>query len=83
MDCGEYVDLMTDYMEGDLAPAEKNLWEQHFDGCPHCSDFFHSFKSSLELIRYVEDQGCPLEVKRRLQKFMEARTNLKLDCGDA
>ena len=76
MDCGRYVDLMTEYMEGDLSAPDQKLWEKHFDDCGRCKDFFHSFESSLELVTYVKAQGCPLHVKQRLDKFLHEKLNL-------
>jgi predicted anti-sigma-YlaC factor YlaD len=77
MDCSNYVDLMTEYMEGDLSAPDQNLWEKHFDGCPNCKDFFRSFKSSVELINYVKTEGCPVPVRQRLEKVLQERLNIQ------
>lgn len=79
MDCSRYVDLMTEYMEGDLSPPDQQLWEKHFAGCSHCKDFFHSFESSLELVNYIKTQGCPLPVKQRLEKVLQERLNISTE----
>lgn len=76
MDCSKYVDLMTEYMEGDLSTPDQGLWEKHFNGCPNCNDFFRSFKSSIELVDYVKTEGCPDPVRRRLEKVLQERLNI-------
>lgn len=76
MECSRYVDLMTEYMEGDLSGPDQNLWEKHFNGCSNCKDFFHSFESSVELIKFVETEGCPLPVRQRLEKVLQERLNI-------
>jgi predicted anti-sigma-YlaC factor YlaD len=78
MDCEKYIELMTDYMEGDLAAPDQDLWEKHFNDCGNCKDFFRSFESSLELIHFIKTRGCPLPVRQRLEKVLRERLNL--DC---
>ena len=73
MTCRRYVDLMTEYMEGDLSDADQELWEAHFEGCPGCKTFFTGFKNSIELVNHLETQGCPTEVKKRVQSILAAR----------
>lgn len=71
--CENYVNLMSDYIEGDLSPSEREIFDQHFEGCQNCRDFFRSFKSSLELVTYLKEQPCPAEVKNRLDQIIKMK----------
>lgn len=76
MDCHQYIDLMTEYMEGDLNDAERAIWQKHFHDCPACADFFKSFESSVDLVQFVETKGCPSGVRKRLEGFLQERLNI-------
>lgn len=64
---------MSDYIDGDLPDEQKAVFDAHFKGCEKCRAFFMSFKSSLDLIEYLDDKPCPTEVKSRLEKLIESR----------
>jgi anti-sigma factor RsiW len=34
--CVEFVEIVTDYLEGALPVAERDRFERHFAACPHC-----------------------------------------------
>ena len=73
MTCQRYVDLMTEYMEDDLRPADREIWERHFHDCDGCRNFFTGFKNSLELTRYVEEKGVPEPVRERVERVLVER----------
>ena len=37
MMCRELVEVITDYLEGTISPAERARFEAHLAGCPHLS----------------------------------------------
>jgi len=73
MDCHTYIDLMTEYMEGDLSAEERELWERHFADCEGCKQFFESFRSSVQLVNYLKTQPAPPQVRQRLQNILDER----------
>lgn len=70
MNCREYVDLMTDYLEGELSQQKKDLWEKHFGDCPDCKRFFESFQSSLDIVEFLQTNTCPVSIKNRLEAIV-------------
>ena len=70
MKCQKYIALMSEYLEGEMKPDIRSLWEKHFDSCGECHDFFHSFKSSVELINYLKKEKCPDKIKARLEHMI-------------
>jgi anti-sigma factor RsiW len=37
--CNELVELVTDYMEGTLLPAQRARFEAHLTECPDCVEY--------------------------------------------
>ncbi|MCB1175843.1 MAG: zf-HC2 domain-containing protein [Leptospiraceae bacterium] len=70
MDCQEFVNLMSGFVDGDLVADQAADWQTHLDHCPDCSQFFQSFQSSRDIIRFLKSKPCPLEISRRLHDLV-------------
>ncbi len=44
MMCQELVEVITDYLEGTLSPADRARFEAHLAVCPHCSRYLEQFR---------------------------------------
>lgn len=54
--CKELVELVTDYLEGALAPAERVRFESHLDMCSGCAAYLEQFRTTIALTgRLAED----------------------------
>ena len=49
--CQQLVELVTDYLEGDLAPADRAAVEAHPAQCGHCTGYVEQVRRMLELTR--------------------------------
>ena len=47
--CQELVELVTDYLEGALAPADRRRFEDHLGECDGCSEYLSQFRRTIEL----------------------------------
>ena len=47
--CQQLVELVTDYLEGDLDLAQRAAVEQHLDACGHCTAYVQQVQRLLEL----------------------------------
>jgi anti-sigma factor RsiW len=56
--CRELVELVTDYLDGALPPAERTRLEAHVSACPAC-------------VAYVEQLRQLLRVARRLGRRLD------------
>ena len=70
MDCHEFVNLMSSYVDGDLALDRAAEWQQHFQHCPECGQFFKSFQSSRDMLRFLKKKPCPIEITKRLHSLV-------------
>jgi anti-sigma factor RsiW len=48
--CRELVELVSDYLEGALAPAERSRFEAHIAGCEHCAAYLRQMRDTLALL---------------------------------
>ncbi len=47
--CQQLVELVTDYLEGDLDAADRAAVEQHLAECGHCTAYIRQVRRLLEL----------------------------------
>lgn len=47
--CQEVVELVTDYLEGALTPADSKRFAKHLAGCPHCTEYLAQIRETIRL----------------------------------
>jgi anti-sigma factor RsiW len=58
--CQEVVELVTDYLEGALSPAEHRRFDAHLAGCPHCTEYLAQMRETIRLAgRLVPEDLTP------------------------
>jgi anti-sigma factor RsiW len=45
--CQELVELVTDYLEGALEPADLRRFEEHLAGCGKCNDYLDQLRATI------------------------------------
>ena len=59
MMCQKAVELVTDYLEGALTPAEQARFEAHLAGCPHCTEYLREMRMTIAALGRVEPGSVP------------------------
>lgn len=74
MHCQEFVELVTEYLDGALSPRDVARLETHLADCEHCAHYFAQLQITIELTARVPvDPAAPelqadlLDVFRRWQ----------------
>jgi anti-sigma factor RsiW len=49
MACREAVELVTDYLEGALSPAQRRRFEKHLARCPDCPEYLAQIRAVIAL----------------------------------
>lgn len=58
--CIELIEIVTDYLEGALPPAERSRFEAHLAGCDGCTRYLDQMRQTIRLTgRLAEDQLTP------------------------
>lgn len=47
--CQELVELVTDYLEAALSPADIRRFEEHIAGCDGCTEYLAQFRRTIQL----------------------------------
>ena len=47
--CQQVVELVTDYLEGVLSDADRQRFERHLAGCPHCTEYLAQMRETIRL----------------------------------
>jgi RNA polymerase sigma-70 factor (ECF subfamily) len=69
--CPRIVSLLSDYLDGRLPSEVCADLEHHLSGCPECTAFVGTFRSTVSLLRSLEDKDLPEELRLRLRAFLD------------
>jgi len=47
--CQQVVELVTDYLEGALSDQDRERFERHLVGCPHCTEYLAQMRETILL----------------------------------
>ncbi|HLV00198.1 MAG TPA: zf-HC2 domain-containing protein [Acidobacteriota bacterium] len=70
--CRDCVDLLMDYLEGNLEPEKQERLREHLSACAPCINFMKTYESCREMTSKLRDQKVevPVEVQERLKSFL-------------
>jgi anti-sigma factor RsiW len=67
--CIEFVEVVTDYLEGELPARQRARFEQHFGACPHCSRYLEQLRRTIDLTGHLttdDVDALPLDTRSDL-----------------
>ncbi len=67
--CQELVELVTDYFEDALAPADRARFEAHVASCPGCAAYLRQMRTTLEVVGATAALEPRPEVSALLEAF--------------
>ena len=66
MRCAEVEVILCDYLDGTLAPPERELVEQHLQGCPGCAELARDAAAAVGFMERAAGVEPPPELMTRL-----------------
>jgi anti-sigma factor RsiW len=66
LSCQELTELVTDYLEGALPPAEKARFEEHLAECGNCEIYLEQIRSTIRLTGTLAPHELSLEAEDAL-----------------
>jgi predicted anti-sigma-YlaC factor YlaD len=66
--CRELVELVTDYLEGALAPGDLRRFEEHIALCDGCTEYLHQFRQTIQVVGAITPEGLAPEAEGELLK---------------
>jgi anti-sigma factor RsiW len=64
--CQELVELVTDYLEGALEPADLRRFEAHIAGCGNCTRYLEQLRETIRLIGTITTDDLSPEAEHDL-----------------
>ncbi|MGH8982397.1 MAG: anti-sigma factor family protein [Acidimicrobiia bacterium] len=67
--CRELVELVTDYLEGELSRRERARVRRHLRGCPHCTGYLEQIRLTIRLtgrLRVEDVEAMPAGTREEL-----------------
>ena len=70
MACNELVELVTDYLDGVLAEADRVRFDDHLVGCPFCRTYLDQMRQTIRTVgRLREEAIAPEALAELLERF--------------
>jgi anti-sigma factor RsiW len=57
--CVEFVESVTDWMEGALVDDDRLVLEEHLAICPHCTEYVEQLRLTTATLRETTDPAPP------------------------
>jgi anti-sigma factor RsiW len=64
--CQELVELVTEYLEGSLAPQDRDRFEQHVVLCDGCASYLEQMQTTMRLTGSLTEESISPEAQARL-----------------
>lgn len=68
--CQAVVELLCDYLEGDLPDEEKQELDRHMMDCPPCLAFLNTYKRTAQVCKSLRPEDIPQDMRKRLERFL-------------
>ncbi len=57
--CKEFVELVTDYLEGAMPPDETRRFEEHLALCPGCHIYLDQMRQTIRVVGALPEESIP------------------------
>ena len=71
MTCQQLVELVTDYFEDALTPAERDRFDAHLKVCPGCEYYLEQMRTTMRLVKETNELDGRPEVAELLDMFRD------------
>ena len=71
--CKEFLDGLSDYLDGTLEGELRRHLEAHITECPNCWVIVDTTKKTLQVYKGMEPQSISPELHSRLMKALEKK----------
>jgi anti-sigma factor RsiW len=66
MNCDEFVELVTAYLDGSLDPATARRFVEHFADCDGCDRYLEQIRRTIDALGHLPATGLAPEARDRL-----------------
>lgn len=69
MACKELVELVTEYLEGTLPPADRQRFEDHLRDCDPCVIYLEQMRQTIRTLGRLTEESVPEDAKQDLLRI--------------
>lgn len=69
--CQQWVEMVTDYLEGALPPPLQEAADRHLADCPHCREYLAQMRRTVVLAGQVRDEDLPEDLLDALSRAFD------------
>jgi anti-sigma factor RsiW len=66
MDCNEFVELVTAFLEGTLDPDTEERFVEHLTQCPGCDVYLDQFRQTIDALGELPVESLSTEARNRM-----------------
>jgi anti-sigma factor RsiW len=66
MSCRELVDVITDYVEGNMAPQDRSRFDAHLAECPYCVNYLDQMRATIAALGGLTEESISSEARGEL-----------------
>lgn len=66
MTCQELVELVTEYFEGTLPPAERERFELHLGTCDGCTNYLQQMRQTIHTLGKLSEENLAPQIRNEL-----------------
>ena len=66
LSCKEMVELITEYLEDSLSPADRARFEAHLAGCADCTRYLEQFRQTIWLTGTLAEEHLSSDARNEL-----------------
>jgi anti-sigma factor RsiW len=66
LSCQELVELVTDYLEGALTPADARRFEEHIARCDACVEYLRQLRETIRIVGTITPDDLSPEAEAEL-----------------
>ena len=71
--CKESIDVLLQYLDGEMSPAEAKVLEEHLGCCAPCVEFLRTYRDTTNLCKKALAAKMPESVAASLQDFLRGQ----------
>jgi len=83
MNCAQFEELISDYLDCGLASAERRMFAEHLLACRPCHDLFNDIRDTISACHHLGDSAAPAAVEQHILNVTSAGTMLSCHTLDA
>ena len=71
MHCKDAIDVLREYLDGEMNPDLKAKLDEHFHGCSPCEEFLAQYRATVGMCRKALAKRMPDALSARLTSFLQ------------